>query len=103
MALTKADLAMALFEEVGLNKKEAKIFVDEYFELIRETLESGEFVKQSGFGGLFLKDKNARPGRNPKTGVEVTIEPRRVVIFRAGQKLRAQVENESGQDINDSE
>ena len=68
MALTKADLANRLFEEVGLNKREAKEFVDAYFEIIRVALESGENVKLSGFGNFQLRDKNERPGRNPKTG-----------------------------------
>ena len=92
MALTKADLANQLFDEVGLNKREAKEFVDAYFEAIREALESGENVKLSGFGNFQLRDKDQRPGRNPKTGEEIPISARRVVTFRPGQKLRARVE-----------
>jgi len=67
MALTKADLANNLFEQVGLNKREAKEFVDAWFESIRNALEAGENVKLSGFGNFQLRDKNQRPGRNPKT------------------------------------
>ncbi len=92
MALTKAELAEALFEELGFNKREAKDFVDSFFEEIRTTLESGEYVKLSGFGNFELRDKNQRPGRNPKTGEEIPISARRVVTFRPGQKLRARVE-----------
>ncbi len=92
MSLTKADIADRLFEEVGLNKREAKEFVDAYFEAIREALERGENVKLSGFGNFQLRKKNQRPGRNPKTGKEIPISARRVVTFRPGQKLRARVE-----------
>ena len=75
MSLTKADIADRLFEEVGLNKREAKEFVDAYFEAIKEALEGGENVKLSGFGNFQLRDKNPRPGRNPKTGEEIPIPP----------------------------
>jgi integration host factor subunit alpha len=92
MSLTKADIADRLFEVVGLNKREAKEFVDAYFEVIREELERGENVKLSGFGNFQLRVKNQRPGRNPKTGEEIPISARRVVTFRPGQKLRARVE-----------
>ena len=92
MSLTKADIADRLFNEVGLNKREAKEFVDAYFEIIREALENGENVKLSGFGNFQLREKNKRPGRNPKTGEEIPITARRVVTFRPGQKLRARVE-----------
>ncbi len=91
MALTKAELAEALFEELGLNKREAKEFVDLFFEEIRNRLENGEAVKLSGFGNFELRDKNQRPGRNPKTGEEIPISARRVVTFRPGQKLRLRV------------
>lgn len=91
MALTKAELAEALFEELGLNKREAKEFVDLFFETVREQLESGASVKLSGFGNFDLRDKNQRPGRNPKTGQEIPISARRVVTFRPGQKLRLRV------------
>ncbi len=92
MSLTKADMADRLFDEVGLNKREAKEFVDAYFEMIRAALENGENVKLSGFGNFQLREKNQRPGRNPKTGEEIPISARRVVTFRPGQKLRARVE-----------
>ena len=92
MSLTKADIADRLFDEVGLNKREAKEFVDAFFEAIKNALEEGENVKLSGFGNFQLREKNQRPGRNPKTGEEIPISARRVVTFRPGQKLRARVE-----------
>ncbi|BBD80342.1 integration host factor subunit alpha [Aerosticca soli] len=96
MALTKAELAERLFLDVGLNKREAKEFVDAYFEVVRETLERGEPVKLSGFGNFDLRVKNQRPGRNPKTGEEIPISARRVVTFRPGQKLKVRVEGYVG-------
>ena len=98
MALTKADMAERLFEEVGLNKREAKDLVDHFFEEIRAALESGTPVKLSGFGNFDLRDKNERPGRNPKTGEEIPISARRVVTFRPGQKLKARVESYAGRE-----
>jgi integration host factor subunit alpha len=92
MALTKAEMAEWLFQELGLNKREAKEFVDAFFESIRTSLEQGEQVKLSGFGNFDLRDKNERPGRNPKTGEEIPISARRVVTFRPGQKLKSRVE-----------
>jgi len=92
MALTKADMAERLFEEVGLNKREAKEFVEAFFEMVRDSLERGEQVKLSGFGNFDLRVKNQRPGRNPKTGEEIPISARRVVTFRPGQKLKSRVE-----------
>ena len=96
MALTKADMAERLFEELGLNKREAKDLVDLFFEEVRVSLESGTCVKLSGFGNFTLRDKSQRPGRNPKTGEEIPISERRVVTFRPGQKLKARVEAYSG-------
>ena len=92
MSLTKAEIADRLFDEVGLNKREAKEFVDAFFEAIKDSLEQNENVKLSGFGNFQLREKNQRPGRNPKTGEEIPISARRVVTFRPGQKLRARVE-----------
>ncbi len=92
MALTKAEIATHLSEKIGLSKREAKEFVESFFEEIKATLESGEAVKISGFGGFELKDKSERPGRNPKTGEDIPIAARRVVTFRAGQKLKELVE-----------
>ena len=95
-ALTKAGMAERLFDELGLNKREAKEIVESFFEEIRTSLESNEQVKISGFGNFDLRDKNERPGRNPKTGEEIPISARRVVTFRPGQKLKARVEAHAG-------
>ena len=96
MALTKADMAESLFNELGLNKREARELVDVLFEDLRAALVSGEQVKLSGFGNFDLRDKKQRPGRNPKTGEEIPITARRVVTFRPGQKLKAKVEAYAG-------
>ncbi|MEK9785697.1 MAG: integration host factor subunit alpha [Gammaproteobacteria bacterium] len=89
--ITKADLANTLFDELGLNKREAKEFVELFFEKIREALEGGESVKLSGFGGFTIREKNSRPGRNPKTGETVPVSARRVVTFRASQRVKEDV------------
>ncbi|MCG6939771.1 MAG: integration host factor subunit alpha [Thiohalocapsa sp.] len=98
MALTKADMAEHLYEELGLNKREAKEVVESFFEEIRAALEQGEQVKLSGFGNFDLRQKKQRPGRNPKTGEEIPITARRVVTFRPGQKLKSRVEAYAGLD-----
>ena len=92
MALTKANLAEVLFEKVGLSKRDAKDAVEVFFEELKNALESGEQVKLSGFGNFELREKNERPGRNPKTGEDVPISARRVVTFKSGQKLKTRVE-----------
>ncbi len=95
MALTKADMAERLFEELGMNKRDAKKVVELFFEEIRVALEQGEQVKLSGFGNFDLRNKKQRPGRNPKTGEEIPITARRVVTFRAGQKVKSRVDGYS--------
>ncbi len=97
MALTKADMAEMLFDDLGLNKREAKELVEQFFEILRQALEEGRDVKLSGFGNFILRDKKERPGRNPKTGEEIPISARRVVTFRPGQKLKARVEAYAGE------
>ena len=89
-------MAESLFEELGLNKREAKELVEVFFEEVRLALEEGEEVKLSGFGNFTLRDKSERPGRNPKTGEEIPITARRVVTFRPGQKLKSRVEEYAG-------
>ncbi len=97
--LTKAELAELLFEQVGLNKREAKDMVDTFFEEIRFALQRGDSVKLSGFGNFQLRDKPQRPGRNPKTGEAIPITARRVVTFHASQKLKAIVEGEASDEV----
>jgi integration host factor subunit alpha len=95
-ALTKADLAEMLFNDLGLNKREAKEMVELFFEEIRSSLENNEEVKLSGFGNFDIRDKKSRPGRNPNTGEEVAVTARRVVTFKPGQKLKARVDGHAG-------
>ena len=91
LAVTKADLADTLFNELGLNKREAKEIVELFFEKIRIALETGDSVKLSGFGNFIVREKKPRPGRNPKTGEKIPITARRVVMFKASQKLKDRI------------
>jgi integration host factor subunit alpha len=81
---------------MGLNMREGKDLVEVFFESLREVLGSGESIKLSGFGKFDLRDKEQRPGRNPKTKEEIPISARRVVTFKPSQKLKARVENHAG-------
>jgi len=96
MALTRADMAESLFNKLGLNKREARELVDLCFEELAASLAVGEQVRLSGFGNFVLRDKNERPGRNPKTGEKVLITARRVVTFSPGNKLKARVDAYAG-------
>ncbi len=91
-ALTKAQLAEMLFDQIGLNKRESKDMVDAFFDLITQSLVDGEDVKISGFGNFQIRVKKPRPGRNPRTGESIPIEARRVVTFHASQKLKDQIQ-----------
>ena len=91
MALTKADMAERLYQELGLNKREAKEFVEAFYEEVRACLEQGEQVKLSGFGNFDLREKNERPGRNPKTGDAVELTGKYVPHFKPGKELRERV------------
>ena len=90
--ITKIDITENLIETYQLPKNEAKKVVENFFEEVRISLESGHDVKLSGFGNFELRNKASRPGRNPKTGDVVAVSARRVVTFKPGQKLRARVE-----------
>tara|TARA_B100001142_G_scaffold320542_1_gene365731 strand:+ start:283 stop:579 length:297 start_codon:yes stop_codon:yes gene_type:complete len=96
MALTKADIAESLYEELGLNKREARELVELCFDELKSALSQGKQVKLSGFGNFDLRDKRERPGRNPKTGENIPISARRVVTFKPGQKLKNKVEGYVG-------
>tara|TARA_B100000886_G_C20425512_1_gene493765 strand:- start:1647 stop:1958 length:312 start_codon:yes stop_codon:yes gene_type:complete len=96
MTITKNTLVEMLHNEVGLNKREAKEFIELFFESLKKNLENGNDVKISGFGNFTLREKNARPGRNPKTGEEVLIKERRVVTFKSGLKLKNKLEGYEG-------
>jgi integration host factor subunit alpha len=89
--LTRADLSEAIHNEIGLSRAECATLVEDILGRMSETLSSGTNVKISGFGTFILRDKTERIGRNPKTGVEVPIAPRRVLTFRASQKMRDRI------------
>jgi len=86
--LTRADLSDRLHAEVGLSRADSANIVERILAHMCGALSNGENVKISGFGGFVLRDKGERIGRNPKTGVEVPIAPRRVLTFRASQTMR---------------
>jgi len=89
--LTRADLAETLHREIGLSRAESSTLVEQMLTHMCEALSRGENVKISGFGSFVLRDKGERMGRNPKTGVEVPIAPRRVLTFRASQMMRERI------------
>ena len=91
-ALTKAQLAEMLFEQIGLNKRESNDMVDAFFDVISAELVAGGEVKLSGFGNFQMRVKAPRPGRNPRTGELIPIAARRVVTFHASQKLKDQLQ-----------
>ena len=96
MTITKDSLVEMIHNEVGLNKREAKELIECFFEQINKSLENGNDIKLSGFGNFILRNKAPRPGRNPKTGEEVTISERRVVTFKSGLKLKSKLEAYDG-------
>jgi integration host factor subunit alpha len=89
--LTRMDLTEAVFREVGLSRSESSALVDSVLEHVSDALVRGEQVKISSFGTFSTRDKNARIGRNPKTGEEVPISPRRVLTFRPSHLMKARV------------
>ena len=95
MTLTKAELADLLFEQLGLNKREAKDMVEAFFEIVHATLVDGDDVKLSGFGNFNIRRKAPRPGRNPRTGEAIPIKARHVVTFHASHKLKAVVQGDT--------
>ena len=96
MTITKDSLVEMIHNEVGLNKREAKELIECFFEQIKASLENGNDIKFSGFGNFILRKKSPRPGRNPKTGEEVTISERRVVTFKSGLRLKSKLEAYDG-------
>jgi len=93
--LTRADLAESLHKQVGLSKSESSKLVESILEHMFGALAKGQNVKISGFGSFLLRDKGQRIGRNPKTGVEVPIAPRRVLTFRPSQTMRTRITQDS--------
>ena len=97
-ALTKAQLAELLFQQIGLNKRESKDMVDAFFDLMVDSLIAGDDVKISGFGNFQIRTKAARPGRNPRTGELIPIDARRVATFHASHKLKALIQGDAADD-----
>jgi integration host factor subunit alpha len=97
MTLTKAELAERLINKQGLSKRDAKEFVEQFFDQITQLLLESDEMKISGFGKFSKRDKSVRPGRNPKTGEAVEISARRVVTFHVGQKLKKRIEQLNAQ------
>jgi integration host factor subunit alpha len=91
MTLTKENLIQSLFDQVGLSKHQSKALVESLFEHIRKSLETGEDVLLSGFGKFSVKTKAPRRGRNPSTGEDLTLDARRVVMFRGSPVLRDKI------------
>ncbi|MEM1140101.1 MAG: integration host factor subunit alpha [Pseudomonadota bacterium] len=94
--LTRADLTEAVFREVGLSRAESANLVEAVLDEISGHLVHGETVKLSSFGSFIVREKKGRVGRNPKTGEEVPIEPRRVLVFRPSNVLRSQINDAGG-------
>lgn len=93
--ITRADLAEAVYEEVGLSRNESSELVESVIDEISDALVAGDHVKISSFGSFSLKQKGERIGRNPKTGIEVPISPRKVLVFRASHVLKDRINGKS--------
>ncbi len=89
--ITRADLAEAVYEEVGLSRNESSDLVESVLDEVSKALVDGDNVKISSFGSFTIRKKGERIGRNPKTGVEVPISPRKVLVFKASQALKDRV------------
>ena len=92
--MTKADIVEIVYEKVGFSKKDVAAVIEDIFECVKGTLESGEKVKISGFGNFSAREKRARRGRNPQTGGEIIIEKRRVMTFKASQILKKSINSQ---------
>ncbi|MBN9064361.1 MAG: integration host factor subunit alpha [Rhizobiales bacterium 65-9] len=96
--ITRADLSEAVYQRLGLSRAESAQLVEQVLREISDCLERGESVKLSSFGSFLVRSKNERIGRNPKTGVEVPISPRRVMVFKASNVLKARINGETVED-----
>jgi len=93
--MTKADLVEKIFEKIGLSKKEAQEIIEILFDTMKQAFVEGESVKVSGFGTFNVRQKLARRGRNPKTGDDLEITPRKVITFRASNQLKSEMEKQN--------
>ena len=91
--LTKSEMINHLMENLGMTRQDSRVFVESFFSQLSDSLTQGHLVKLSGFGNFEIKHKSQRPGRNPKTGEMVHVTTRRVVTFKAGQKMRRNIED----------
>ncbi|MGD0230906.1 MAG: integration host factor subunit alpha [Syntrophorhabdales bacterium] len=89
--MTKQEIVTTVYEKLGFSKRESSDIVEHFFKLVKERLAQGENVKISGLGNFVVKDKKARKGRNPQTGEEIEIAPRRVLSFRLSQVLKDEI------------
>jgi integration host factor subunit alpha len=88
-AMTKVDIIENIYEKVGFSKKEVSKIVESVFDIIKETLQTEDKIKISGFGNFVIRNKRARRGRNPQTGSDIEISPRRILTFKPSQVLKA--------------
>lgn len=96
--VTRADLAEAVYQKVGLSRTESSALVEAVLSEMSDSLVAGQVVKLSSFGSFVVRDKGERIGRNPKTGVEVPIEPRRVMVFKPSNVLKARINGIEAED-----
>ena len=92
--MTKADVVEEVYERVGISKQEAARLTEMFLDIMKEALEKGEKVKISGFGNFVVREKRSRRGRNPQTGEEITITPRRVLTFKSSPLLKQALNGE---------
>ncbi len=95
--VTRADLSEAVYQKVGLSRTESAALVESVLSEICDCLATGETVKLSSFGSFVVRDKGQRVGRNPKTGIEVPIDPRRVMVFKPSNVLKARINGETAE------
>jgi integration host factor subunit alpha len=93
--VTRADLSEAVYQRVGLSRTESAALVESVLGEICDRLAQGETVKLSSFGSFIVREKGQRVGRNPKTGIEVPIDPRRVMVFKPSNVLKARINGET--------
>ncbi len=99
--VTRADLCEAVYQKIGLSRTESSKLVEAVLDEICDAVARGENVKLSSFGSFVVRDKGERIGRNPKTGVEVPIEPRRVMVFKPSNVMKARINGQSGEDADE--
>ena len=92
--MTKVDIIENIYEKVGFSKKEVSKIVESVFDIIKESLQREDKIKISGFGNFVIRNKRARRGRNPQTGSDIEITPRRILTFKPSQVLKASLNHQ---------